>query len=131
MPQIAKRVVETGHTHRVSRPIDLVHLARQSLGDRMLEAEILRMYDRLVEQHFETVNHPEQCGNVAHALHALKGASAGVGAFGVSDIARDAEQELAASGAPRRETISDLEMKVVEVRQFIAGLLADVDAEFA
>lgn len=131
MPQTARRIAKTTDAPRVTRPIDLVHLSRQSLGDRMLESEILRMYDQLVEQHFNTVNNPPPGADVSYALHALKGASAGVGAFGVSDIARDAENELRSSGAPRRETIADLEMKVVEVRSFIAGILADLEAEFA
>ena len=32
------------------RPIDLVHLSRQSLGDRALEIELLTLFERQAEQ---------------------------------------------------------------------------------
>ncbi len=45
MAQIARRDQDIASAPRPSRPIDLVHLAKQCLGDENLELEILRLFD--------------------------------------------------------------------------------------
>lgn len=105
------------------RPIDLVHLAKQTLGDPGLEAEVLIMFESLSRTYLERLKDAQGREALAHALHALKGASAGVGANTIRDLARQAEAELAKVGAVTPETIADISMAVEEVAGFIARLL--------
>ncbi len=122
------RVLDQGQTdvkNRQSRPIDLVHLARQSLGDPGLEEEILRMFDQMVGIYMARVREAAQVGNVSGNLHALKGAAAGVGAVSIASLAELAEGEMSSDGRLGAERVADLSHAVEEVRTFIADLLGD------
>src|SRR5205823_10274111 len=82
------------------RPIDLVHLARMTLGDRGLEREVLQLFDR---QAGMLMVRMQQAGraSVCAAAHTLKGSARGIGAW---HVARAAEAvELAAADAAERE----------------------------
>ena len=73
------------------RPIDLVHLARQTLGDRALEQEILSLY---VKQARSLLARIEQCGcgrDRSDLAHTLKGSSRAVGAWQVAQAAEAVE----------------------------------------
>lgn len=108
---------------KASRPIDLVHLARQSLGDPGIEEEILRMFDQMVGVYMGRIREAAQVGDVTMNLHSLKGAAAGVGAASIAALAADAEGELSAEGRLGAERVADLSHAVEEVRVFIAELL--------
>jgi HPt (histidine-containing phosphotransfer) domain-containing protein len=56
-------------------------------------------------------------------LHTLRGAAAGVGAFGLAELARVAETELRAGVPVNPERIDDLNIAVEEVAAFIAARL--------
>jgi HPt (histidine-containing phosphotransfer) domain-containing protein len=69
-----------------SRPIDLSHLSKQTLGDRDLEREVLGMF----AEQAQTVR--KQIGSAAikerlFLAHALKGSARGVGAFAIAECA--------------------------------------------
>lgn len=98
------------------RPLDLVHLSRQTGGDRKLEDEILQLFR-------------QQIGLCANQLrltsgrerkliaHTIKGSARAVGAFGLSRIAaqiEDAPGDFSLIGA--------VENEVARLRDFIAGL---------
>jgi len=107
------------------RPLDMVHLARQTLGDWALEVEVLRMFNQISRTYFERLETSTNRNDLMVNLHALKGAAAGVGAFALAQLARTAEDELR-SGAPvNPERIDDIAMAVEEVGTFINALLAD------
>lgn len=112
---------------RPARPIDLVHLARQCLGDAHLEDEILRLYDTTVKTYFGRLQLSSSYDELALNMHSIKGASAGVGAFAVADLAKAAEVELQAGRPLSSERIDDLGLAIEEVRSFIAHML-DSDA---
>lgn len=114
------------HAERTSRrPIDLVHLSRQSLGDAGLEEEILRTFDQLVETYMRRIREAIKSETVLFNLHCLKGAAAGVGANSIAALARSAEEEAAREGRISGERLADLGMAAEEVRTFIATLLED------
>jgi HPt (histidine-containing phosphotransfer) domain-containing protein len=76
---------EASDTRR-SRPIDLSHLSKQTMGDRELEREVLGMF---VEQ-AQAVR--RQIGDAAvkerlFLAHSLKGSARGVGAFAIAECA--------------------------------------------
>lgn len=113
---------------RPERPIDLVHLAKQCLGDEHLECEILRMYDKTVETYFGRLQLATSFDDLALNLHSIKGASGGVGAFSVAGLAKAAETELQAGRPLSSERIADLGIAIEEVRGFIARMLDNAPA---
>src|ERR1700676_5316081 len=79
------------------RPIDLVHLARMTLGDRSLEREVLQLFDRQVTMLIARVREGSR-GAVAALAHALKGSARGIGAGRVAGAAEAVELASAAGG---------------------------------
>ena len=86
---------EGGCAPSFERPIDLVHLARQTLGDRALEREILDLFTTQVR----VVLGRLQAAAVADArldlAHTLKGSARAVGAWKVAAEAEACEQHAA------------------------------------
>jgi HPt (histidine-containing phosphotransfer) domain-containing protein len=105
------------------RPIDLVHLARMTLGDRGLEREVLQLFDRQAGMLVVRMQHAAR-GSIGAAAHTLKGSARGIGAW---RVARAAEAvELAAGSAGEREleaAIARLDAAAAETRALIADLL--------
>lgn len=108
---------------RTNRPIDLVHLARQTLGDRALECEVLRMFDSQLSVYFARVRETRDPEALAMGLHTLRGASLGIGATVLVQAVREAETELAKTGQVQSETRDDMAIAVAETSTYIARLL--------
>lgn len=109
---------------RAGSPIDLVHLARQTLGDRALQLEILRLFDQQISIYFARVRNSDDDHEIAMGLHTLKGASLGVGAGSLADIAKAAEFEFARQGSLDPEILDDMEMAIAELSAYINMLIA-------
>lgn len=91
------------------RPIDLVHLSRQTLGDRALETELLSLFERQAAQAIERLQQPNGNGERRwrHDLaHTLKGSARAVGAGRVAAAAQSYEEALFSS-------TSEMEISVV------------------
>jgi HPt (histidine-containing phosphotransfer) domain-containing protein len=103
------------------RPIDLVHLARTTLGDRALEREVLQLFDRQSDILIARMRTAAPAAMAALA-HTLKGSARGIGAW---RVARAAELlELAgASGSSTSEALDGLSAASDEARTVIAELL--------
>lgn len=108
---------------RAVRPIDLVHLAKQCLGDENLELEVLRLFDTTIKTYFGRLELAASYDDLAINLHSIKGASAGVGAWTIADLAKACEIEMHAGRPLTPERIADLGIAVEEVRGFIADML--------
>jgi HPt (histidine-containing phosphotransfer) domain-containing protein len=107
------------------RPIDLVHLARQTFGERDLEAELLRLFDRQAAQIVARLADTNLSAGRwrADLAHTLKGSSRAIGAFGVA-AAAEAYEQAADSGADIDAPHRMLAAAVAEAQTAIAGLLA-------
>jgi HPt (histidine-containing phosphotransfer) domain-containing protein len=108
------------------RPIDLVHLARQSLGDRGLETDLLSLFDRQAASILCQIKAaPREGGQklLGDLVHTLKGSARAVGAIGVAAAARACEDELGSQGF--ETSVDKLAVAVGEARAAIADLLAD------
>ena len=105
--------------------IDRVHLARQCLGDEGLEQEVLRLFDTTIKTYFARLQWAEDAAGIRLALHTLKGASSGVGAWTIADLAHAAEQELGDADEIGAERLADLAMAIEEVVTFVAEILVD------
>ena len=74
-----------------SRPVDLVHLARQTGGDRELEEEVLQLFLRQAAALGREVEGASDYDTVAKVAHSIKGAARAVGAFDVAQLADSLE----------------------------------------
>lgn len=104
----------SGVTH--GRPIDLEHLARQTMDDRDVEREVLDMF---VHQAL-SVRDEIAAADIAERLrlaHALKGSARGVGAFHIADCV--AQIELQPADAALIERLAGL---IDEVRDFVSAI---------
>jgi HPt (histidine-containing phosphotransfer) domain-containing protein len=105
----------------LERPIDLVHLARMTLGDRGLEREVLALFDRQATVLMSRMRAASP-GAVTSVAHTLKGSARGVGAWRVAAAAEAVE--VAASGeGDLSAAITRLAAVAEEARAVIAELL--------
>jgi len=106
--------------------IDLVHLARQTDGDDVLEAELLEMFDRQSAKSLQRFVAADLCGRArADLAHRLRGSALAVGAWRVAAAALAVENENEAAAEGAREapaTLEALAASVDEARQTIAAL---------
>ncbi|MBS3649566.1 Hpt domain-containing protein [Pseudaminobacter sp. 19-2017] len=99
-----------------SRPIDLAHLSRQTMGDRGVEEEVLGLFLQQTQQVRERIaqSTPAERRLLAHQL---LGSARGVGAFAIADCAAEIERQPDNLQAQRR-----LEVLIDEARDFVAGM---------
>lgn len=124
MAQTAHAEIVVQTEKRAARPIDLVHLAKQCLGDENLELEILRLFDTTIKTYFSRLQLATAFDDLAINLHSIKGAASGVGAWTIADLAKAMETELRDGRPIKSERIDDMGMAVEEVRAFISRMLA-------
>ena len=122
-----QKLDQVAHT-RAMRPIDLVHLAKQCLGDEHLEYEILRLFDTTVKTYFGRLEMAASYDDLAINLHSIKGAASGVGAWTIANLAKGCEVEMQAGRPLTSERIADLGIAIEEVRGFIARMLSNEPA---
>ncbi|MGO8739494.1 Hpt domain-containing protein [Rhodoblastus sp.] len=108
---------------RADTPIDLVHLARQTMGDRELETELLGLFDRQATQIAEKLKTPVAGAASADLAHKLKGSARAVGAHAVA-IAADHYEHAARAGALSQIEADRLVAATAAARAFLRGLKA-------
>jgi HPt (histidine-containing phosphotransfer) domain-containing protein len=126
MAQRSPAVGDADHfpAKRRARPIDLVHLAKQCLGDEGLEHEVLRLFDTTIKTYLARLLAAEAPDQVLFTLHTIKGAASGVGAFTIADLAKTMEADAKAGLVINPEQLDDLKMAVEEVSVFISDVLS-------
>ncbi|WP_051961287.1 Hpt domain-containing protein [Devosia riboflavina] len=110
---------------RTMRPVDLVHLAKQCLGDEGLELEVLRLFDTTLRDYYARLKLAAGFDDLALVLHSIKGAAGGVGAWAVADMAKAMEHEIRNGRPLTQERIDDLGLVVEDVREFIGRMVAN------
>jgi len=124
MPTIAYRGHAVARYTIAATPIDVMHLAKQALGDEGLELEILRAYSETIARHFGRLERSTSVPDLLHNLHTIKGASVGVGAWSLAEHAHVMATELKAGEPVNPERIDDIHVAVEEVQAFIAERIA-------
>ncbi len=99
-----------------SRPVDLVHLARQTMGDRDLEREVLGLFVQQALSVRDKITDADERERFMLA-HGLKGSARGVGAFAVADCAAEIERKPDDGRAVKR-----LGTLIEQVRDFVAAI---------
>lgn len=104
------------------RPIDLVHLARTTLGDRSLEREVLHLFDRQADALIVRMRTASP-GALAPLAHTLKGSATGIGAWRVARAAEGLEIAVGAGETSIALALDRLAAATTEARAVIADLL--------
>ena len=99
-----------------ARPIDLVHLAHQTMGDKSLEAEVLQMFARQARRLVQEMATAE-AGTLGAAAHRLQGSAKAVGAFKVAAAAEALEHQPGDAAL-----LASVHAAVVDAENFIIGL---------
>lgn len=112
------------------RPIDLVHLSRQTLGDRNLEIELLGLFERqagMILRQLTQVTNPGD-RRLRHDLaHTLKGSARAVGAGAVAAAAQTLEERLygGAGEVELQQVMATLGAAVTDAQAAATALLGD------
>lgn len=99
-----------------SRPVDLVHLARQTMGDRALEQEVLSLFVQQASTVRDQIASASPAERVRLA-HTLKGSARSVGAGAIAACAEQIEETPG-----DKQLASRLGHLIVEVRDFLAAI---------
>lgn len=107
-----------------SKPIDLVHLSRQTFGSKELENEVLGLF----------VSHSQQClGRLKTAesnkewqdiLHTIKGSARAIGAWKTASLAENYEQRIEQLSADEKTTaLNEVQREIKTTVSYIEGLI--------
>jgi len=111
--------IEAAH----ERWIDLVYLGRQTMGNKSLEIEILKLFRSQTEIHLEELLNIEDAAQLSVRLHTIRGAAFGVGANDVGRLAAKAEKDLKNDGNIQDCDLDKLRDALTKTNSFISGLL--------
>lgn len=106
----------------IDRPIDLVHLARMTQGERSLEREVLQLFERQATILLARLQ-AAPAEAVPSLAHTLKGSARAIGAAHVARAAEALEVTDAADAADFKRVLTELRAATEEARGFIADLL--------
>jgi HPt (histidine-containing phosphotransfer) domain-containing protein len=109
-----------------SSPLDRIHLARQTFGDRKLEHEVLDLFRTQSPIYLGRVKAARSDSEWREAVHTLKGSAKTIGAWRIAEAAERAE---AGNPSSRAASIAQLESSVIEANAFIAGVLEAGDPD--
>ena len=100
-------------------PVDLVHLSKQSLGNRSLEQEILALFKSQSVLYLDRLKHATTTYERKMAAHTILGSARGVGAWKVA-----AEAEQIQAHCAMVKDLTQLEIRVAEANDYITELLS-------
>lgn len=106
------------------RPIDLVHLARQTLGDRGLEREVLELFVVQAKSVLARLSAIRDEKSRVDLAHTIKGSARSVGAWRVAEAAEACEMMVDGSEAAWLGALDRLTASVREACMAIAEIHA-------
>lgn len=108
------------------RPVDLVHLAKYTMGNRSLEKEVLKLFCCQAELYVDRLNDASDVQAWQEAAHTLKGSARGIGAWDVADAADRAESLVADFRSEEmRIAVESVAERVAEANAFIRHILGE------
>jgi HPt (histidine-containing phosphotransfer) domain-containing protein len=111
---------------KTSRPVDLVHLSRYTLGERELEREVLELFCSQSSIYIERLHTARSDKDWRDAAHSLKGSATAIGAWRAAAAAANAEAlSSEASAEARALRLGEIESSVREAESYIGALLED------
>jgi len=108
---------------RLETVLDLEHLGRMTLGDPMLEREVLTLFDQQAGVLLSRMRDAGPAAVAAYA-HTLKGSARGIGAWRVAEAAEAVEVNAAeADPAAASQALARLAAAVAETKAIIDEML--------
>lgn len=108
-----------------TRPVDLVHLARYTLGNRSLEQEVLGLFLTQSTLYLSRLKEAKDDKAWHDAAHTIKGSAKGIGAWHVVASAEEAEKLQGGRLKSRRDkSFEALEADILEANHYIRSILA-------
>ncbi len=111
--------VKTPASASSANPVDLVHLSRQSLGDRSLEREILSLFKSQSALYLDRLSNAKTSDERKLAAHTILGSARGIGAWIVAHEAKSIEANTA-----HLEDLTLLREAIENANAYIAEILA-------
>jgi HPt (histidine-containing phosphotransfer) domain-containing protein len=111
-----------------SAVIDLDHLARYTGGDKVINAEVMRLFDTQATElvaRLQSILDARDAKSWKEVTHTLKGAARGIGAFPMGEAAACCEPIDLADHACASAAITALKARSDAVQAFIRSYLAD------
>ena len=109
-----------------TRPVDLVHLSRYTLGERALEREVLELFCSQSLVYLERLRAAQSDQDWKDAAHSLKGSASAIGAWRTAEAARRAEAMSGETLIEARDLrLRDIESSLREAEIYIGALLKD------
>ncbi len=99
-------------------PVDLVHLSKQSLGDRSLELEILSLFVSQSKLYIDRMENASTLDERKMAVHTILGSARGLGAWRVA-----AQAELIQQQCAMNASLDAIKAAVEEANLYIEKLL--------
>ena len=108
------------------RPIDLVHLARYTLGNRTSEHEVLELFRTQSKLYLQRLKEAVSDRAWRDAAHTIKDSALGIGAWRVAAVAETAEALDHRDRVAKQGQVMDaLSAQIDEANGYIESLLAD------
>ena len=112
----------------MTNPIDIKHLEQYVFGDRALLDEILTIFIEQAAMWVDRMDPAAPDADWHHAAHTLKGASRGVGAWALGDLAERAEHLV---GPDQEASRRDLRLELKAAGELAIGYALHVREQAA
>lgn len=114
-----------GSEATLDRPVDLVHLARQTFGNKDLEIEVLFLFLRQSALMMQRLDAAVDDQSWREAAHTVRSSALGIGAWQVAEAAASVEKLCTEreSDAAKRAMLA-LDGAVAEANSFIRAVVA-------
>lgn len=104
-------------------PVDLVHLAKYTLGDRDLEREVLQLFRCQARIYLERLHAAQDPRKMHDIAHTIKGSARSIGAWRVVECAEAVEVLIdSGSAKPAAPLLEALDAAVQEADGYIESL---------
>lgn len=106
------------------RPVDLAHLSRYTMGNTILETEVLELFRRQMRLYYGKLRRADSAATWREAASVLKASARGVGAWQILMTAETAEKLADVPSAEiRDELLAAFETQIAEADSFIQSVL--------
>jgi hypothetical protein len=106
------------------RPVDLAHLSRYTMGNTVLETEVLELFRRQMRLYYTKLCDARDADGWREAASVMKASARGVGAWQILLTAETAEKLAGVPAADIREgLLSTLQSQIQEADSFIQSVL--------
>ncbi len=112
-------VAKAARQDGTAKPVDLVHLSTQTMGDRALECEVLSIFLSQSQIYVSAYKAATDAGARKSAAHALKGAAKAIGAWHLAEIAEACERPDGDVGASLEALIAENERVALYIKTLV------------